>query len=175
MKKITLLLMLSALFIMSCKSDKKEEKDTEPAATEETVETKTENTATTNENADAVTLEIEGDDQMKFNKSEFKVKAGQKVTLVLKHVGEMDKSVMGHNWVLLKPGTDIPAFAEKAIAAKDNDYIPADTDAIVVHTKLLGGGEETSITFDAPAAGTYDFICSFPGHYSMMNGKFIVE
>ncbi|MCA9748564.1 MAG: azurin, partial [Romboutsia sp.] len=23
--------------------------------------------------------------------------------------------------------------------------------------------------------GTYDFMCSFPGHYSVMKGKFIVE
>ncbi|HBX64839.1 MAG TPA: azurin, partial [Balneolaceae bacterium] len=26
-----------------------------------------------------------------------------------------------------------------------------------------------------PEAGTYDFICSFPGHYALMKGKFIVE
>ena len=41
--------------------------------------------------------------------------------------------------------------------------------------KLIGGGEETTVTFDAPAKGTYDFICSFPGHYALMKGKFIVE
>lgn len=158
MKKLVLLVALAALFVVSCKSDKKEEQ-TDTTTTEETVETKT----TTDQNADAVQLEIEGNDQMQFNKSEFKVKAGQKVTLTLKHVGEMDESVMGHNWVLLKPGTDIAAFGEKALAAKDNDYIPADTDAVIVHTKMIGGGEKTSITFDAPAAGTYDFICSFPG------------
>ncbi|MEM6771051.1 MAG: plastocyanin/azurin family copper-binding protein, partial [Bacteroidota bacterium] len=27
----------------------------------------------------------------------------------------------------------------------------------------------------APAAGEYDFICTFPGHYGVMKGKFIVE
>ncbi|MCB0632702.1 MAG: azurin, partial [Lewinella sp.] len=26
-----------------------------------------------------------------------------------------------------------------------------------------------------PAPGTYDYICSFPGHYALMQGKFIVE
>ena len=40
---------------------------------------------------------------------------------------------------------------------------------------MIGGGQTTSITFTAPAAGTYDFICSFPGHSGLMKGKFIVE
>ena len=40
---------------------------------------------------------------------------------------------------------------------------------------MLGGGEETTIEFEAPAKGEYTFICSFPGHYALMNGKFIVE
>jgi len=58
---------------------------------------------------------------------------------------------------------------------KVNDYIPKDTQDVIVHTKIIGGGETTTIEFDAPAVGTYDFICSFPAHFAMMNGKFIVE
>jgi len=118
---------------------------------------------------------IEGNDQMKFNLSEIKVKAGETVTITLKHVGELPKAAMGHNWVLLKPGTDINAFGAEASKFKDNDYIPEDTDDVIVHTELVGGGKETTITFEAPEAGTYDFICSFPGHYALMKGKFIVE
>jgi azurin len=120
-------------------------------------------------------LEISGNDLMQYDKSELKVKAGQKVTLTLTHAGEMAKSAMGHNWVLLKQGTDMATFAAEAISAADNDYIPKDTDAVIANTKMLGGGESVTITFDAPAAGTYDFICSFPGHYALMKGKFIVE
>ena len=33
---------------------------------------------------------------------------------------------------------------------------------------MLGGGES------APEPGTYIFICSFPGHYQLMMGEFIV-
>jgi azurin len=40
---------------------------------------------------------------------------------------------------------------------------------------MIGGGEQTTITFDAPEKGVYDFICSFPGHVALMQGKFIVE
>ena len=60
------------------------------------------------------------------------------------------------------------------MAAKDNGYIP-EGDDIIAHTKMIGGGESVEITFDAPAAGTYDYICPFPGHYGIMKGKFIVE
>ncbi len=123
-----------------------------------------------------VELTIEGNDQMQFNKSEMRVKAGSTVKLTLKHVGEMTKQQMGHNWVLLKQGTDIMEFGQKAASAADNNYIPqAEASKVIANTKTLGGGEVTTITFEAPAKGTYDFICSFPGHVALMKGKFIVE
>lgn len=140
----------------------------EDTATEEGIETNSE------EN-DVVQLSISGDDQMKFNKNELKVKAGQTVKLTLKHTGQMSKEVMGHNFVLLKKGTNLSEFAQKATQAKSNDYIPEGTGQVIAHTKIIGGGEETTITFEAPEAGTYDFICSFPGHWVQMQGKFIVE
>ncbi|WP_242202772.1 azurin [Aestuariivivens insulae] len=125
---------------------------------------------------DVANIVISGDDLMKFDKSEIKVKAGKKVKLTLRHVGKLDKNVMGHNFVLLKKGVDLTAFAIKSATAKDTDYIPSGEEGnIIAHTKLVGGGETTSIEFDAPEPGTYEFLCSFPGHYAMMKGKFIVE
>ena len=124
---------------------------------------------------DKVEVTIEANDRMQYNLDEIKVEAGQTVVLTLKHVGKLPKTAMGHNWVLLTQGTEIPAFGAAASKAADNDYIPEDTDNVIVHTKLLGGGEETTIEFTAPEKGTYDFICSFPGHYALMKGKFIVE
>src|SRR5690606_10001148 len=124
---------------------------------------------------ETVELEISGNDQMQFSKKELRVKAGQKVRLTLTHVGEMPENVMGHNWVLLKKGTDISEFGQKAVSASGNEYIPENTNEVIVHTELIGGGETTTIEFTAPAAGTYDYICSFPGHYAVMQGKLIVE
>lgn len=126
--------------------------------------------------ADTVRLEIHGNDQMQYNKDRLQVKAGQVVVLTLKHVGEMPKTAMGHNWVLLTKGTDRASFAEDAVNAKDNDYIPESRSGdIIAHTGLVGGGETTEVTFEAPAKGIYDYICSFPGHYVKMHGKFIVQ
>ncbi len=119
---------------------------------------------------------LTGNDAMQFNKTEIRVKAGKKVKLTLIHVGKMDKNVMGHNFVLLKQGTSLTAFGNKAATAPATEYIPKDaSNDIIAHTKLIGGGETTVIEFDAPEVGEYDFLCSFPGHYAMMKGKFVVD
>ncbi|WP_027137691.1 azurin [Gaetbulibacter saemankumensis] len=118
---------------------------------------------------------ITGNDAMQFNKKEIRVDAGKKVKITLRHIGKMDKNVMGHNFVILKKGVDLVQFANKAATARESDYIPEGGDQVIVHTKLIGGGETVVIEFDAPESGTYDFLCSFPGHYALMKGKFIVE
>ncbi len=168
-----LMLVLTTIALVSCgeKKEKEQIKLTDQPA--ETTESVTEEKSTQDENV--VEITITGNDQMQFNLAELKVKAGQTVRITLKHIGKMDKNVMGHNWVLLTMGTDIGAFGLVAVEAKATDFIPAGTDKVIAHTKLLGGGESDTIEFVAPAAGTYDFICSFPGHYALMKGKFIVE
>ncbi|PWH84292.1 azurin [Algibacter marinivivus] len=120
-------------------------------------------------------ITITGNDAMQFNKKEIKVEAGKKVKVTLRHIGKMDKNVMGHNFVLLRKGVNAMAFGNMAASARDNDYIPNGTKDVIAHTKMLGGGETDVIEFDAPEAGTYEFLCSFPGHSAIMKGKFIVE
>lgn len=185
MKKICILIpILFSFLLLSCGDEKKDEEkitigDNNTLETVDNEEASTKSTAskkdTVQAQEDVVEVQLTGNDQMKFNLKEIKVKAGQKVKLTLKHVGQLDENVMGHNFVLLKQGTDLAQFAQQAAAAKSNDYIPENTDKVIAHTEMIGGGEETTIEFEAPAAGTYDFICSFPGHYIQMQGKFIVE
>lgn len=119
------------------------------------------------------TIILNSNDQMKFDKTEIRVKAGEKIKLTLNHTGKLAKNVMGHNFVLLAKGTDVAKFATAAMNDKATEYIPEK--GVLAHTKLIGGGESTTVEFTVPAKGTYDFICSFPGHYAMMKGKFIVE
>ena len=118
-------------------------------------------------------IEITCNDQMTYNSKAFAVTTGQRVTLTLKNVGKIPLKAMGHNLVLLQPGTSLAAFAGKANAAKKTDFIPDDAEsekAILTHTRLLGGGDSHTIHFYAPAAGAYPFICSSPGHFSVMQG-----
>lgn len=166
------LLLLTAVAMISC-GEKKEEEEKFTIGDQNRTEGTTRSASSSDANVAEVSLT--GNDQMKFNKNEIRVKAGQTVQLTLTHVGSMEKNVMGHNFVLLTPGTDINAFGQEAVKAADNDYIPGESDQVIAYTKMLGGGESTTIEFEAPEPGTYDFICSFPGHYAVMRGKFIVE
>lgn len=121
-------------------------------------------------------ITVNAGDDMKFDTAEIQVKSGEKIKITLKHTGKMTKDVMGHNFIILAQNISAADFAGKAAGAKLSDYIPQDeAKNIIAHTKLLSGGESDTIEFTAPAKGTYDFLCSFPGHYAMMKGKFIVE
>lgn len=114
---------------------------------------------------------------MRFDKNEISVKEGQTVKITLKHMGKMPKTAMGHNFVLLKKGVDLSDFAAKAAQAAGPEYkLPAEiSSSAIIYTKMIGGGESVTVEFQAPAKGTYDYLCSFPGHYAMMKGKFIVQ
>jgi azurin len=120
---------------------------------------------------DVLVVTIVASDAMQYDNLKITAKPGQKVKLTLVHGGTLAKTVMGHNFVLLKQGTDVAAFAGLAAAAAATEYIPADKSAILANTKTIGGGESDTIEFVAPAAGSYDYICTFPGHFSIMRGK----
>jgi azurin len=169
--KIQLLVVLLASLMFNC-GGKKEEKEKEGFSYEKS---STSDKKEVKENDNVANIVLTANDIMQYNTNEIKVKAGQKVKLTLRHVGKLDINIMGHNIVILKQGVDVSAFSAKAAIEKDNKYIPKDSQDIIVHTDLIGGGQVTSIEFDAPEAGTYDFICSFPGHSGLMKGQFIVE
>jgi len=164
-----LLLSIFAITIMvSCGGEEKKKEDSKKVKINAKKETKKKDDNVAN-------IVLTADDFMKFNKTEIKVKSGQKVKLTLRHIGKLDKNVMDYNVVILKKDVYPVKFAAIAAIERDNEYIPKDSQDIIVYTKLIGGGETTVIEFDAPEAGTYEFLCSFPAHFAMMRGKFIVE
>lgn len=125
---------------------------------------------------DTINIVLQSDDHMRFDKTELQVPSGKSVKLTLKHTGTIPKTAMGHNFVLLKEGTDISAFGSASANAKAPNFdIPADLlDDVIAHTKMIGGGESSTIEFTTPPKGNYTFICSFPGHYGTMQGTFTV-
>ena len=74
---------------------------------------------------------------------------------------------------------DVDAAAQAGIkAGPTKNYVDEEGGKVIAHTKLIGGGEKTDVTFKTDvfeAKGDYDFFCSFPGHYAVMRGKVIVE
>jgi azurin len=123
---------------------------------------------------EAGVVHISGSDQMRYSATQIEVVAG-KVKIEMKNLGALPKEAMGHDMVVLKPGSDVTAFAAKAMTAKATDYIPADAgDQMIAHTRLLGPGESQIIEFEV-AAGSYPFLCTFPGHVGLMNGVLLAK
>lgn len=117
-------------------------------------------------------------EKMEFSVKQIIAKPGEKIRLRLVSIGTMPKMVMAHNWVLLKGGTNVKAFVDAAAAARATDFIPAKMKgSILAMTDMVGPGERLEVTFTAPTApGTYDYICSFAGHYAAgMFGKLVVK
>ena len=177
-QSLALLLLLTGFFSCSGGADSNQaatetKKPETPVAETQTApaEATTEGTS----EKEVITIELAGNDQMQYDQLFLQVDAGTRIKLTLTHTGKMAKAVMGHNFVLLKEGTNLGGFVKDALQAVDNDYVPADSDAIIAHTKMLGGGESDTIEFDAPAPGSYDYICTFPGHFAVMKGKLVVS
>lgn len=165
-----------AVVVAACGGGKQQQESTETGTTTAT----TEPTPDLNvPGLDTVAISnewtLEGNDLMQYNRKLLHVKAGQPVKLTFKNVGQMPKESMGHNVVILHPDTDLPSFGGEAIKAVDSEYIPTTfASSIVAHTKLLGPGETDAIEFTLEK-GVYPYVCSFPGHYGVMQGKIVAE
>ena len=166
MKKINILLLLFIIISCGGKTDSKKNKF-EYKAIEKKVDG-------SNKNSKETVIIINSNDLMKFDQNELRVFEGQKITLTLNHTGKMSKEIMGHNFVLLKKETNLNDFAQRAMLARQNEYIPMGNETIA-YTKMIGGGESDTITFTAPEKGSYTYICTFPGHYGLMKGVLIVS
>lgn len=123
----------------------------------------------------AVTLDIGSKgDELAFDKTALEATAGSKVSLTFKNNSNPGANLL-HNWVLTKPGAAEGVEGDGIAAGEANNYIKPNDDRVIAHTKLIKGGESETITFDAPAAGAYPFVCTFPGHGALMKGTLTVK
>jgi len=122
---------------------------------------------------------ITGNDTMQFDIKNFETKAGTKIKLTLKNVGQVPKIAMGHNLVVLKKGITAVAFGQKALGAGANatNALPKSLMGdVIAATKLLGPAESETIEFTAPKEpGSYEYVCTFPGHFALMRGTMTVK
>lgn len=128
--------------------------------------------------AAACSADLEGNDAMRFNLSNIDIsKSCKEFTIRLKHVGKLPKAAMGHNVVIAKTA-DLAAVASDGLKAGiAADYVKAGDPRVIAHSKLVGGGESTSVTFPVAklGAGPYSFFCSFPGHWATMKGTITLK
>ncbi len=112
---------------------------------------------------------------LRYDTETFSVKAGERITLTF-----INTDVIPHNLVIALPDSlqkvgDLSNRLAADPTAVDREYIP-DTDAVLHFTPVLQVDETSVIHFNAPAfPGEYPFLCSFPGHWMLMNGTMVVE
>ncbi len=115
---------------------------------------------------------------MKFDVTSLSAAPGESIKVVFTNACVLPKAVMGHNWVLLKAGSDTAAFSAAAAPEAATGYIPEkQKDKIVAHVGLLGPNETGEVTFTAPTApGEYPFLCTCPAHCAVgMKGVLVVK
>ncbi|MDG9881326.1 azurin [Pseudomonas sp. GD04058] len=122
---------------------------------------------------------VDSTDQMSYNTKEITIdKSCKQFTVELTHSGNLPKNVMGHNLVISKTA-DAQAIATASMGkGLDGGYLDESDARIVAHTKLIGAGETSSVTFDVSkleAGQDYQFFCTFPGHISMMKGAVVLK
>lgn len=125
------------------------------------------------------TIDLDGNDAMKFDKAEVTVAASCKtITINLSHSGKLAATAMGHN-VVITATSDLQAIGTAGMSAgAAASYVPAGDKRVIAHTSVIGGGAKTSASFPGSAlktGGDYSFFCSFPGHWAIMKGKLVVQ
>jgi azurin len=108
--------------------------------------------------------------ELAYSVTTIRARAGDTLTIRYDNTA----SEMAHNIVLLKSDDDIVPVGTAALAAHRTDYIPAGkADRILAHTALAYPGDTIEWTFVVPPPGTYPYICTFSGHFTMMQGRLI--
>ncbi len=125
--------------------------------------------------AQARAVQIEAGKNLTFATPILRVKAGEPIRLTFKN-----PDVVPHNWVLIKPGSlqTVGNLTNQMIADPDavaKHYVPQSKD-VLVYTDIVSAHESTVVYFHAPSEkGRYPFLCTFPGHWMVMNGALLVE
>lgn len=121
---------------------------------------------------DTVVVKSVGAD-LSYDVTEIRAEAGSTLTIQYENRGEMP-----HNIVLLNERADINPVGVASLQARDTDYIPQDDanqERIITNTSLAKPGETVFLTLTVPPPGTYPYICTYPGHFTMMQGDLISE
>lgn len=115
-----------------------------------------------------VTIQPVGN-EMRYEQTEFSVRPGQEVRLIFENTATSE--AMHHNVVIIEDRESVDRVGNAALeAGAEADYIPEDN-AIIAYTAMAAPGETVEVTFTAPdTEGDYPYICTYPGHYMLMQG-----
>jgi plastocyanin len=108
---------------------------------------------------------------LSYNPTEIRMKAGEHIVIRYKNASDM-----AHNMVIVKNESDINPVGIAALSAQQDQWIPkSEQERILAASNLAYPGDTVILEFTAPAPGVYPYICTFSGHFTMMQGRITVE
>lgn len=116
----------------------------------------------------AVKLSASGEtmSSMKYDQSRLSVPAGAKVNLTFENTASAEAMI--HNAVFIQTGKQMDVINAGMEVGKEGGFVPEDHPAVIAATDLAQPGETVELSFTAPSKpGTYQYICTYPGHKSM--------
>jgi len=120
-------------------------------------------------------IEISAGQNLAYSTRLLRARPGEQLRLTLNN-----PDAVSHNWALIKPGSlaRVGELTSKLVAdpqAALHQYVPQ-TDDVLVYTDIVPPREKFTIYFQAPRQkGRYPYLCTFPGHWMVMNGDLIIE
>lgn len=120
-------------------------------------------------------IHIEAGKNLTFLPRVLNAQPGEAIALTLSN-----PDTVPHNWALIMPGklSAIGEQANRLVAAPEGyiqQYVPLSSD-VICYTDIVEPHQEFTIHFRAPnTPGRYPFLCTFPGHWMVMNGELIVD
>ena len=103
---------------------------------------------------------------LEFVPDRISIKAGTRLRLRF-----VNEGTLPHNFVIPKSDDDVDALALAAYQAGEHGFVPPDwRPKLIAWSRLASPGETVEVQFVVPAAGTYTYICVFPGHAASMLG-----
>lgn len=180
MKRLIMIFM-GAVLATACGNAGEEPQETE-AQMNETEQTapaadETEATEEVEMEEKAVSLEVKTTGEtmttMAYEPNRLTVPAGAEVKLTLTNSATAEAMI--HNIVFIERGKQEQVSQAGLAAGKENGFLPEDSEYIVAASDLAYPGETVDLMFTAPEnPGTYQFICTYPGH-TAMKGILIVN
>ena len=114
-------------------------------------------------------------EQMRYDLPRLVLEPGKPFEVILEN-----DDFMPHNIVFVQPGTrETVANAASTMKPEQLDgqgraYLPSGKD-VIAGSRLLEAGQRQTLKLTAPTApGAYEYVCTFPGHWTLMWGTLVV-
>lgn len=103
---------------------------------------------------------------LEFTPKSLSAKAGARVRIRF-----INDGTFPHNVVIPRNIDDIDALATAAYSAGETGYVPMEEkEKLLAFSTLASPGQTVEFILTMPAAGEYQYVCTYPGHANLMFG-----